>query len=409
MELNQTSRREADNITYSEQNDALTGKSVSATLLYNLKCEKVVGNIPEECSCERPIKVKYRYDTRLEATSDASATLYDSNTNAVAQEVAALTLINEKTDAISIADAGAWMAASECKKDFNEEFTLAVFDLGTSIFNSYSKVLTCAGAAAVNPILGVGCEIYTSIIKKQKTQKIIDDIKTLITTPIYNATECTKDKKDGGIGGYANVTLKAGEPLQITLNTGSLLSCKGKRTWTNNARITSSYSLAGVIESGTVPNKPYCCSRAVANWTLASAGVPLTVGSLLQTNGTEISIQGLQWNKPMNPLSTWHGAALAREIYGDNQITIDTRKTEAPAISSTSEISIDRIEVYDLSGRLVLLNKNIMNQTEIKEKIANNSALFSGFYLVKLVNTDGSSSIEKVSSCKILSDRYFEM
>jgi hypothetical protein len=107
--------------------------------------------------------------------------------------------------------------------------------------------------------------------------------------------------------------------------------------------------------------------------------------------GTEYYIRVL--NEYITPLTTSTfnvcvvDATLANEIFTKTPILIAPNPFNE-RINIESEIEIDRIEIYGLSGEKLIEQKN--------SKTINTSNLSSGFYLLKVITTTGNSFVQKV-------------
>lgn len=408
VEIIQDSKREKDNVTYSDKNDWSVSNSIFASLRYHLYCERIVGQTPTNCTCERPVLVKWSYNSEVLAEAQEFAKIYNARAGAVADDAAIVTMINEKTDQIDVLAASGWRASSECQVTMNPDFLTNTLNAGEAIFKNFSKVKVCAAATAANPIAGAGCQIITSIIKKQKEDDMIKKIKTLIQTPIRLPSNCDVQTKAGGFSGGTFITLRVGEPVEIMLSSLGQLDVLGKRTWKSRARILSNYSLAGVVQSGVMPGKPHCCTRAIADWTLASVpDAPVSISSLLTNVGTDIRLNSSSWTTPLNPLPRWYSGMnppLGTDVCGINQIPIQGK------MSNNSNEIVDTIddnkmidnrtstyvEMLDMTGKLLFNQKENKSYDEIKQSLLYNQNLPAGVYILRSSNSLGEIKSERI-------------
>lgn len=390
-EIIQESKREIAGQKISHETD-IDKQSIYANLSYNLYCEKTE-NIPEECICDRQVGINYIYTSELYANGQAKGFLYDSNAGAIAMETVSLSTLNEKTDDIKVLDAASDAAVSNCNTDFNEQFIFQAAQVAFSAFSAFSKIKACA--ALTNPALIAACSIVVGLIKDKKIDKLKNDVITLAGVPIFNPAQCDHQTKILTMKGTKTITIKSGEPLQISLNTSSLLKTTGMRTWRSNARILSAYGLSGVVTGGVSAGKPYCCTRALGTYSLASVpGAPQNLLNLQSNHGSWISGNSSTWTPSITPIPDMFGKALGRDVCGKDQIATNRGVTYFRDLPRLDNFVFSKYEVYDIMGRMVAIGNTPKSILEIQYDLGSDNE--SGIYLVTGKNQKGFVETKKI-------------
>ena len=309
--------------------------------------------------------------------------------------------LNEKTGNIDIIDATTVAAISNCNTDFNADFLAQAVTVAYDIFNSFSKVTFCKTLLTiplppVNVIAAAGCDLIVDYFKGKKIDKVVDGVKTLIGTPIFNPALCDNQTSVGTLKGKQTFILKSGEPIEFTLSTSSFLKVSGMRTWRSNARILSDFGISGVVTGGSTQGKPYCCTRAIGTYKLASVpGAFQSLSNLQSNHGAWISGHSSTWDSPLAPIPNMYGKALGRDVCGKDQIATNREVKHIGDLPLADNILFSQYEVFDIMGRSIIVGKSKKSILEIQYELAIDNE--SGIYIVMGKNQKGFVETKKIN------------
>jgi hypothetical protein len=237
-----------------------SGKSPNyAKMSYTFLCVNYPNATPEECGCDKTIRVKAEYTSKV----DVRATIRngccgDKKSWALAQDFA--TLFVSRDNANSLAD-------------------VQILDAGSNILKA-----ECSGGVPVSTLIKSAGDIAGSVINIIKSVKSgqLDDLGTGVqglTNGIATVFEAFEKEADCEMTNSQNtlvqssstITLKPNQPLTVVLLSGSRLEAGGKRSWDSRAQVNSDFYLTGVLlGSNSAPGESHCCTDYSAQWVYAT-------------------------------------------------------------------------------------------------------------------------------------------
>ena len=237
------------------------GETISdniARIGYHLMCVGI-NELPSECDCEKTIKYDFGYSSRIEARTNTGGSLcvFNQEAAAQAQDWAIAVVTREKVNNVSdvqVLTSGLGIATSKCSGGVPVSVLIDAAKIGVSVFQLVKSVKT----AQLNDIVN-------------QTNQIIDKVGAVLTT-ITEPKDCNSALIEKPlIQGTATITFRPNDPLSFIIMSGSSLEVKGLRCWDSQARIKSSFHLAGVVSGGApTASTPHCCTNYFANWAYAS-------------------------------------------------------------------------------------------------------------------------------------------
>ena len=249
----------------------------TASLSYNMLCFNG-DNLPDgSCGCEREIRydVKYNSVVRAQAEYTSGGGLFSFCANnryarSVAEDYAIVAHGSEDdlTD-FTIIDALANGQVVDCEQTYIGP-TAVDFALLAFYIYAYTKGVDInTSVPAVDQTLDVAYQQYAA----SNAQSYLTNI---LVGPWNERTESCGGGfvgKNDNLSSRGRITLRPNSPHHIVLSTYSVLQVAGLRKWNANARIHSSYSIAGLIRKQTNANsgfEEHCCSPASAMYSMAT-------------------------------------------------------------------------------------------------------------------------------------------
>ncbi len=237
------------------------GESISDNSVrigYHLMCVGI-NELPKECDCEKTVRYDFGYSTRIEARATTGGLLcvFSNDGFARAQDWAVAVVTREKVNNVSdvqVLQSGLGAASSQCNGGVPVNVIIDAAKIGVSVFQLIKSVKT----ADLNDIV-------------DQTNQIIDKVGAVLS-PIMEAKNCDAALVEKPLlQGTSTITFKPNDPLSFLILSGSVLEVSGLRCWSSEARIKSSFHLAGVVNGGAPSsNSTHCCTNYFANWAYAS-------------------------------------------------------------------------------------------------------------------------------------------
>jgi hypothetical protein len=232
-----------------------------AKLSYTFLCVNYPSSTPEECGCEKKIRVSAGYTSEVEAKATVkNGGGGQKESYARSQDYAALLItkdnINSLND-IQVLDAGVNVATANCSGGVA---TSAILNQASSVIGGVVQVIKAVKTGQIDDI-GAGIQTLTTSVA---------GVFSLFETPVGTCEG--KTGKNSLIQGGTVLTLKPNEPVSIVLLSGATMESGGRRSWDSRARVNSNFYLAGVLlGSNSSTGEDYCCTDYASQWIYASA------------------------------------------------------------------------------------------------------------------------------------------
>lgn len=241
------------------------GSSYGAWVRLHYVCTTVSGNVPNDCACERPVSISYRYDANAKAESKVNTCfLCDKNSFSEVEDLAIVAVNNERDNDFYTLDAGRTMVTSKSDISYNEQFGQDV------------AMITARTAY-----------IVYQIQSGNVSPTLFTDIENVLTTA-YTLPSFTKGSSQNStfsnslLFNTKTITIEPNHPHNIYMFSHSRLKIGGKRAFWSNSRLETSYYLSVRLDGGTsaIPDQEHCCSPVVGAYIIGSnPGTPLTLTS----------------------------------------------------------------------------------------------------------------------------------
>jgi len=361
-----------------------TSAAYKSQLFWRLLCDRTLagGAVPEECKCEKKIDIAYRYDSKLMAEAK-SLDCFLCNEIGASVSIEDWTLVTvQQGSNFTVLSAG----KGESKANCND---VGLIGNATSILSTASVFALSAGAFVAAPSPATVTAAATSFQNYMNSWLNVfspnnESCGTSGTNPPFFTL----------VDGTRTLTLKANEPIWITMFNTHLFQTKAKRAGEAKAEKISNYYLTATISQNTTQNEfDYCCSKKVAAYNLGSFNnAPL---NLLQTQDALGFFLGLKgpWDSPysnsnpripggiivpheLHSLTGNSGCDMVKINYAgkvlnnsNNKINIvftdeNFRITEQSLDYLSNNVGINspiyKVEIYDISGRLLYSKDNVL-------------------------------------------------
>jgi hypothetical protein len=384
-------------------------------LYWHLVCDKTASGqaVPEKCLCEKELTISYQYDTRLIANAQSincGLLCGDKGAAATAEDWASVILtrykVNKEPEVLessraivkaSCDDVGPLNTVAQVA-DFGAKMAEALFPFAGKITLTKDK-----GLWVVKPEFTINLDIADQI---KKLAAAVESGTKIFQTPDGTCTIVDKDPnlfKDTRV-----VSLKANEPLALTMYSAHQLSAGAKRSGRGEAKVISSYTLAGSLTTNkTQTELDYCCMKKIGSYNSgASADSPEPIQTYQDFIGYEFDKVG-PWDAPYNMPNPrqWSGIDVPFQVdnltgnSGCDDVIIQTRVAPEKSeylqsfearfdgnanlvIHGNTKLEEISYVVYDIAGRTIA--QGITNEPIISLSSAGISGLRKGTYLITL-------------------------
>jgi hypothetical protein len=237
-----------------------SGKSPSyAKMSYTFLCVNYPNATPEECGCNKIIRVKAEYTSKVDTRATTrNCWCADRESWALAQDFAALFVSRDNTNTLAdvqILDAGSNILRAECSDGVPAS---ALINSAGAIAGSVVNIIKAVKTGQLSD-LGTGIEGLTQGISSvfEANEKHSDCEQTYSQNTLVQSS--------------TTLTLKPNEPLSVVLLSGDRLEAGGKRAWDSRAQVNSDFYLTGVLlGSNSAPGETHCCTDYSAQWVYAT-------------------------------------------------------------------------------------------------------------------------------------------
>lgn len=240
-----------------------TGVTTEASeLRFMLACaENGSTNISPRCSCERPLTISAQYTTKLHVQAERRNCIWSKGAAAQAEDLAFLSVYNERTGSLSALAAGQFMLGRGCNSGWNPQFWIQLLNV-------------------VNPVIQVYVQNQDPIPTNNlptppQINQFINALQGLIGTPFMNRTgncETVQDERTL-VAKDTTIILRPNNPVRVGLYSAFYVRTRGYGCWRAEAGIASDYFLMGVVESQ-LTEDPECCADKFASYVVGSLSTP---------------------------------------------------------------------------------------------------------------------------------------
>ena len=395
-----------------------TGKSSNVSELYwHLVCDKTASGqaVPEKCLCEKELTICFQYDTKIIADAQSincGLLCGDKGAAATAEDWAAITLtrfqVNKETEVLETSRGSVKSACEDVGPlntvaqvaDFAAKMAEVLFPFAGKITLSKDK-----GAWVVKPEFTINIDIADQI---KKLATAVESGTKIFETP--DGTCENKQLTPTLLKDCRVVSLKANEPLALTMYSAHQLSAGAKRSGRGKAQVISGYYMSGTLTTNkTQTELDYCCLKKVGTYnSSASTLSPISMQAYQDFMGYNFGNIG-PWDAPYNVQNprTWNSSDIEVPFRVDNltgssgcdDVIIQTRvapeKSEylqsfearfdgnaTLVIQGNTELEEISYVVYDIAGRTIA--QGITSEPVLSISSAGISGLRKGTYIISL-------------------------
>lgn len=233
------------------------------TIHYNFLCRGDAG-FPSGCGCEREVKFRWKYESYVSAEATVPSDGIGCNGReaaAVATDLAMVTFMEENDpESLEVLDMMVNSVTASCGREYS----------GPTIDDALDFL------EAILPLLTTG----------ELNEEVIDGLRSPLEAAFGSewATydgQCTRVPNEDGmpssatgpapVTGIFNYNLRPQEPVTIALTSGESLRVQGRRRWSAESYVTSSFMLASMLPGGTDNDYgPHCCTPYYGNFILGN-------------------------------------------------------------------------------------------------------------------------------------------
>jgi|GEM_PF-2104302 hypothetical protein len=397
--------------------DQTSASNNKSQLYWHLVCDKTASGkaVPENCLCEKELTISYQYDTRLIANAQSincGLLCGDKGAAATAEDWASIILtrykLNKENEVLessraivkaSCDDVGPLNTVAQVA-DFGAKMAEALFPFAGKITLTKDK-----GLWVVKPEFTINLDIADQI---KKLAAAVESGTKIFQTPDGTCTIVDKDPllfKETRI-----VSLKANEPLALTMYSAHQLSAGAKRSGRGEAKVISGYYMSGSLTSNkTQTELDYCCMKKIGTYNSgASADSPEPIEAYQDFMGVEFGKVG-PWDAPYNTRNprTWNSS----DVYVPFQVDYLTGNSGCDDVIIQTRVAREKSEylhefsarfdenvglaiqgntqnrelsyiVYDIMGKTIA--QGITSESSISISASTISGLRKGTYLITL-------------------------
>lgn len=268
----------------------------SSELSFFLACLRNGGwstDLPPRCSCERPLYIKSQYTTKLHVKAEKKSCLSSKGAGAQAEDLAFLSVLNERTGDLTALAAGQFMIARSCNSAWNPQWWIQLLNV-------------------VNPVAQVFIQnqdnnTTNDLPTVAQVNQFITALQGLIGTPFVNQSgNCEFLQQERTlIAEDRTLFLTPNNPLRIGLYSAYFVRTRGYGCYRAETGIASDYFLMGVVGSPFTED-PECCADKFASYVVGSLSTPENGDVNVQAVHT-ISNRLSQVGSRLSPFGTWNG------------------------------------------------------------------------------------------------------
>lgn len=285
---------EMSNIGRANDDDTTT-TTHAAELFFFLACMKNGGwttNLPDRCTCQRPVFLSYEYTTRQHIRAAKKSCPWSKGAAAQAEEMAFVSIYNTKTGDLTALDAGHAISGRGCNSSWNPQFWIEVVDVV---------------AAAVGLYMATQDTTLGTFPKQLQISQLGTQVKELIGTPFSNKSgECgTVDQDFTLVTGANTLPLKPNEKIRVGLFSSYYVRTRGYGCYRAEAGMAGDYFIMGVVESE-LTDDDECCTEKFANYLLGSLSAPANADVKIEAvNSLDNRKQEVGFN--LSSFGSWYG------------------------------------------------------------------------------------------------------
>jgi hypothetical protein len=298
--------------------DNTSASNNESELYWHLVCDKTASGkaVPEKCLCEKELTISYQYDTRLIANAQSincGLLCGDKGAAATAEDWASVILTRHKlNDEIEVLETSRAIVKASCEDvgplntvaqyaDFAAKMAEALVPVAGKITLTKDK-----GVWVVKPEFTIDLDVAEQI---KNLAIAIESGTKIFQTP--DGTCTIIDKKPTLFKRTRVITLKANEPLTLTMYSAHQLSAGAKRSGRGEAKVISGYYMSGTLTTNkTQTELDYCCMKKIGTYNSgASADSPEPIQTYQDFMGYEFGKVG-PWDAPYNTQNprTWNSS-----------------------------------------------------------------------------------------------------
>jgi len=395
-----------------------TGKSNNVSQLYwHLVCDKTATGkaVPEKCLCEKELTICYQYDTKLIADArsiNCGILCGDKGAAATAEDWAAITLtryqLNKETEVLET-NRGIMKSSCEDVGPLNTVAQIADFaaKMAEILFPNSGKITLTKdkGVWVVKPEFTINIDIADQI---KKLAAAIESGTKIFETP--KGTCENKQATPTLLKDCRVISLKANEPLELTMYSAHQLSAGAKRSGRGEAKVISGYYMSGTLTTNkTQTELDYCCLKKIGTYNSDASDLsPVSIQTYQDFMGYNFGNLG-PWDTPYNRQNprTWNSSDIdvpfrVDNLFGDSGCDdVLVERSVAPVqseylqtfqarfdtnlgvvINGNTELKEISYALYDLTGQVLTQGKT--SDPVIYLTSANAKSLSAGIYLISL-------------------------
>lgn len=371
-----------------------TSATNASLLRYNLFCQNLA-YLPEECECEKPLRLYYGYDVEVMTRAEKrNGGVGARSAFAAGHDISAAVFHVDGSNNYGVMRTMDVRHDSECERKVNSDF-----------WANWGLVAIRA-AGAIYALRDPNFTKVDSIIFAASSNNFANALRTAASTNYWASNGCDDNGQVSGfMSGDTLVNLKPNEPVTLYVFAYGKLQTGGKRSWHATARILSDFYLAGYLPGGPLPNQElHCCSPKIADWLLASIPGAPAGESTLKTRVSTIFTAFAPWNIASNAslLTEWGHDIV--QVHEDCDLGTDEPGDPGNVNgggddrSNKTEISVAKYQYYlfDQTGRFIWQTEA---QTPIENAVSyirhNKIQVETGIYFLRCVNGQ-TSHTEKI-------------